>query len=55
MSKSKFSSTMVMSYDVEDIEEIGIVDNEDMEWINGVVNSSALNQDILEKVKKISI
>lgn len=45
----------VLRFRVEDIEEIGIIENEDMEWINKAVNSGSLSHDILEKVKKISI
>lgn len=45
----------VLRFSVEDIEEIGIIDDEDMKWINEAVNSGTLSHDLLGKVKKINI
>ena len=45
----------VLRFSVEDIEEIGIKNNDDMAWINEVVNSGTLSRNLLLKVKMINI
>lgn len=45
----------VLRFSVEDIEEIGIKNNDDMAWINEAVNSGTLSRNLLLKVKMINI
>ena len=45
----------VLRFSVEDIEEIGIKNNDDMAWINEAVNSGTLSHNLLLKVKMINI
>ena len=45
----------VLRFSIEDIEEIGIKNNDDMAWINEAVNSGTLSHNLLLKVKMINI
>ena len=45
----------VLRFSVEDIEEIGIKENEDIEWINEAVNNGNLSRGLLGKVQKINV
>ena len=45
----------VLRFSVDDIEEIGIMESEDIEWIHEAVNCGTLSHEILSKVERISV